>query len=169
MLLRAADPRATVPAKTASVLPARQARCEMIGQIAFCKPECLCRQQNRGSKTAASDVPAIAAMALQHHDRFSCAFVANRTAGASAGKWYLHYVNDPINAARQRFKRLGDLAIMGRGDYGFWPLRLRIDPELVRLPQRQTVSPGQSVPATKKPGAMLTAFRSPASASVMIS
>ena len=68
-------------------------------------------------------------MALQHHDRFSCAFVANRT-----------------DAARQRFKRLGDLAIMGRGDYGFWPLRLRIDPELVRLPQRRNLSPGQSVP-----------------------
>ena len=63
-------------------------------------------------------------MALQHHDRFSCAFVANRTAGASAGKWYLHYVNDPINADRQRFKRLGDLAIMDlvitdSGHFGF--------------------------------------------------
>jgi hypothetical protein len=29
-------------------------------------------------------------MALKHRNRFSGAFVANRTAGASAGKWDFH-------------------------------------------------------------------------------
>jgi hypothetical protein len=80
-------------AKTALVLPAGQAWREMIEELALRQPECLCRHQHGGSEPAARNALAIAAVALEHHDRFSRAFVANRPARASAGKRYLHRVH----------------------------------------------------------------------------
>jgi hypothetical protein len=32
-------------------------------------------------------------MTLEHHDRWRGAFVTDRAAGTSAGKWYFHMVN----------------------------------------------------------------------------
>jgi len=75
-------------AETAFVFPTGQAWCEMVAQLAFRQPKGLCRQQHGGSKPATRDLLAIAAMAFEHHDRFSRAFVANLAASAASGKWY---------------------------------------------------------------------------------
>src|SRR5262245_57668302 len=76
LLFGACDPRAALRAKAAFVLAARQARCEMITQLPFFQLERLSQQQNGCSKPDTRDLLAIHAMALEHHNRFSLAFVA---------------------------------------------------------------------------------------------
>ena len=85
----AEKPRATVRAKPAFVVTAGLARRGIEARRAFCDFE-FCRHIHNRGKRSASGALAITTMTVKHHDRFSCAFVANRAASASAGKRSRH-------------------------------------------------------------------------------
>src|SRR5215470_14713088 len=64
----------------------------MVAQLFARQSKRLCGHQHFGSKSAASQLLAIATMAFEHGDWLGGAFVTNRAASAAAGKWDFHKV-----------------------------------------------------------------------------
>src|SRR5262245_38859753 len=64
------QPRAALRAKTALVFPTSHARREMIAQLPFRQMKCGLRQQQSREERATGHPLAVAAMTLEHYDRF---------------------------------------------------------------------------------------------------
>src|SRR5262249_58213293 len=62
----------------------------MVAKLSARQSKRLCGHQHCGSKSAASQLLAIAAMAFEHGNWLGGAFVTNRAASAAAGKWDFH-------------------------------------------------------------------------------
>ena len=86
----AGESRTAVGAEAAFVLAARQARREMIAQLPLRQPKGRSGHEQAGDEAAAGHPLAIAAVAFEHHDRFSRTFVANCSTHASIGKGNVH-------------------------------------------------------------------------------
>lgn len=82
--------RSAFRTKTAFMFSSPDTGREMVTQSSACQSKRPSRHQHPGSESAASHLLTIATMALKHHDRLRNAFVANRTAGATAGERYFH-------------------------------------------------------------------------------
>src|ERR1051325_165717 len=63
---------------------------EVVTQLPFRQPKRRGRHEQSGHESAAGHMLTIATVALERHDGFSRAFVANRAATAAAGKWDFH-------------------------------------------------------------------------------
>lgn len=72
------------------MLAAGQARGEMVAQLTFRQLKRRGRHKQACDESATRHSLAIAAMALEHHQGLSGTFVANCSASATAGKWYVH-------------------------------------------------------------------------------
>jgi hypothetical protein len=68
------------------VVAAHVARRGIVARRSFRDFECLCRDVDDGSKRTTGAALAIAAMTVEHHDRFGADFVANGATEASTGK-----------------------------------------------------------------------------------
>ena len=93
--LPAGNSRAAFSAGAALVFAAARARSEMVAQLPLGQTECWRRHQQAGDESAAGQLLAVSAVALEHHDRFSRAFVTNRPARAAAGKGNFHANHAP--------------------------------------------------------------------------
>lgn len=84
--LSSSQPRAAFGTEAALVSAARHARCEMVAQLPQRQAECRYWYQQAGNESATGYLLAITAVAFEHHNWFSGAFVTNRSAHAAASK-----------------------------------------------------------------------------------
>src|SRR5438105_4186158 len=88
--LSAEQSRTAFRAKTALIVSHRIARCIVITRRTFRDLEGFRRHVENGSVCPARHQLTIAAMTIEHHDRFRADFVTNRAARASAAKFSRH-------------------------------------------------------------------------------
>src|ERR1051325_10383221 len=85
---------------------------EEITQLPFRQPKRRGRHEQSGHESAAGHMLTIATVALERHDGFSQAFVANRAANAAAGKWDFDFRHKILPAQGSQRPRQWHLNVM---------------------------------------------------------
>jgi hypothetical protein len=92
-IFSAGQPRAAFGAEPAKIVSAAKARRGVMLHRALCDFEVFQRHDHHRRVRSAADLLTVAAMALEHHERFGIAFVSDLAANTTAGKRKFHGIN----------------------------------------------------------------------------